>query len=429
MKLLVWGSHRGANLIAALGCGVAALLTADTLADHWPAWRGPSGLGVSTEHNLPTHWSRTESVRWRAALPDRGNSTPIVWDNRVFVTQAIEKDNRRTLMCFDRKDGKLLWQSGVTYAEKEATHATNPYCSASAVTDGQRVIASFGSAGLISYDFQGKEEWRRDLGKQSHIWGNGSSPILYKELCILNFGPGPRTFLIAVDKKTGRTVWQVDEPGGDFGDKSDNWRGSWSTPVVITLRDRDELILPLPGRVAAFEPLTGKELWSCSGLNPLVYTSALFSEGVVVTMGGFNGTSLAVKAGGSGDVTSTHLLWQTPKTKQRIGSGVISGGHIYILDDPGIAECIELMTGKVVWQERLQGPSKELTSWSSLVLAEGRLYGINQGGDTFVLRANPKFELLSINPLGETANASVATSNGDLFIRTHQNLWCIGEIH
>jgi len=160
-----------------------------------------------------------------------------------------------------------------------------------------------------------------------------------------------------------------------------------------------------------------------------VYTSALFSEGVVVTMGGFNGTSLAVKAGGSGDVTSTHLLWQTPKTKQRIGSGVISGGYIYILDDPGIAECIELMTGKVVWQERLQGPSKELTSWSSLVLAEGRLYGINQGGDTFVLRANPKFELLSINPLGETANASVATSNGDLFIRTHQNLWCIGKIH
>jgi outer membrane protein assembly factor BamB len=328
-------------------------------------------------------------------------------------------------MCFDRATGKLLWQSGVAYLEKESTHATNPYCSSSPVTDGQRVIAWFGSAGLVCYDFQGKELWRRELGKQAHIWGYGSSPILYGDLCILNFGPGERSFLIAVDKRTGRTIWQVDEPGGNFGSNPSEWKGSWSTPLVIHTGVREELVVGLPGRLAAFDPKTGKELWTCLGLNPLVYTSALWGEGILVMMGGFNGSSLAVRPGGNGDVTASHRLWQIPKTKQRIGSGVIAGAHIYILDEPGVAGCYELQTGRMVWQERLAGPSKELTSWSSMVLAEGKLYVINQGGDTFVLKPHPKFELIGANPLGEMTNASLAISDVDVFIRTHQALWCI----
>jgi outer membrane protein assembly factor BamB len=408
---------------------IAILSVSTALAGNWPGWRGPDGTGVTTEKNLPTRWSTTENVRWRTPLRERGNSTPIVWGDRVFITQAIEMESRRTLMCFDRTDGKLLWQSGVKYTEKEATHATNPHCSASPVTDGERVIASFASAGLCCYDFNGKERWHRDLGKQAHIWGNAASPILYGDLCILNFGPGERTFLIALDKKTGKTIWQVNEPGGDSGEtkpgEKPQWIGSWSTPVVIKVSGHDELILSWPKRVAAYEPKTGKELWTCSGLNPLVYTSPLYADSAVVCMGGFNGSSLAVKAGGSGDVTETHRLWQHPKTKQRIGSGVIAGGHIYILDDPGVAECIELLTGKVVWEERLQGQGAKSDSWSSMVLSGDKLYVVNQSGDTFVLKANPKFELLSANPLGETTMASLAVSNGEIFIRTHSNLWCI----
>jgi outer membrane protein assembly factor BamB len=403
-------------------------------AANWPAWRGPHGTGVCDEKNLPLHWSTDENVRWRVPLPERGNSTPIVWGNRIFVTQALEKEGRRTLCCFDRANGKLLWQQGTAYSEKEPTHDTNPQCSSSPVTDGVRVVAWFGSAGLFCYDFVGKELWHRDLGLQRHIWGNGSSPILLGDLCILNFGPGERTFLIAVDKKTGKDVWKVEEPGGHSGEKKPGeakaeWIGSWSTPIVIKAAGREELILSWPGRVVAFAPKTGKELWTCAGLNPLAYTSPLYDpgKGIVVAMGGFNGKAIAVKAGGSGDVTDTRRLWHHPKTKQRIGSGVIYEGHIYILNDPGVAECFELETGKLVWEERLTGRGKDNTSWSSMVLSDGRLYVVNHSGDTFVLKASPQFERLATNSLGEHTNGSIAVSDGELFIRTDQNLWCIAQ--
>jgi outer membrane protein assembly factor BamB len=407
----------------------ALAVSAPVFADNWPQWRGPAGTGVSAEKNLPLHWGTNENVRWRVPLPERGNSTPIVWGKRVFLTQAAE--NRRMLMCFNRADGKLLWQSGVTYPEKESTHETNPLCSASPVADGERVIASFASAGLYCYDFDGKELWHRDLGRQAHIWGNGASPIIHGDLCTLNFGPGERTFLIAVNKKTGETVWQVDEPGGDSGQEKPgekpNWVGSWSTPIVIKVNGREELIMTWPRRAAAYDPKTGQELWTCGGLNPLVYTSPLYSEGTIVAMGGFMGVSLAARADGNGDVTQTRRLWHHPKTKQRIGSGVIHNGHIYILNDPGVAECYELKTGKLVWEERLAGKGPDNSSWSSIVLADGRLYVINHSGDTFVLKASPKFELLATNSLGETDNASLAVSDDDIFIRTHKALWCIRE--
>ena len=409
---------------------VFALLCGPLHAANWPAWRGPQGTGACAEKDLPLHWSTNENVRWRAPLPERGNSTPVIWDNRMFVTQAIQKENRRTLICFERSNGKQLWQSGVAYQEKEMSHDTNPQCSASPVTDGERVVASFGSAGLYCYDLDGKEIWHRDLGKQTHIWGNAASPILHGELCILNFGPGERTFLIAVNKKTGETVWQNNEPGGDSGEKKPEqekpeWIGSWSTPIVISVDGREELIMAFPRRVAGLDPKTGKEFWTCRGLNPLVYTSPLYDDGIVVAMGGFAGSALAVKPGGSGDVTDTRRLWQIPKTKQRIGSGVISGGHIYIHNDPGVAECFELPNGKLVWEERLKGPGPKSDSWSSMVLSGERIYVVNQSGDTFVLKASPKFEVLATNSLSETTISSIAVSNGALFIRTHKALWCI----
>jgi outer membrane protein assembly factor BamB len=398
---------------------VLLVLSGTAGAADWPAWRGPTGQGLCEEKNLPLKWSAKENVKWKVPLADQGNSTPVIWGERVFVTQAIE--NRRTLMCFERAKGKLLWQSGTITDEKEPTHETNPYCSGSPVTDGERVIASFGTAGLFCYDFQGKELWHRDLGRQSHMWGVAASPVIYNDLCLLNFGPGERTFLIAVNKKTGATVWQHDEPGG----KADKYIGSWSTPILIETDVRKELIMPWPERVVACDPKDGREWWSCRGLNPLVYTSALYADGIVVAMGGFNGSMLAVKTGGSGDVTTTHRLWQAPKTKQRIGSGVIAGDYVYIVDDPGVAECFELRTAKPVWETRLKGPGPKADNWSSLVLADNHLYAVNQSGDAFVFRANPKFEAVSTNSLGELTRSSIAVSDGELFIRTYNNLWCI----
>jgi outer membrane protein assembly factor BamB len=401
-------------------------------AENWPAWRGPTSDGISTETGLPVNWSPTEKVKWKAPLPDRGNSSPVVWREHIFLTQAIESEDRRLLLCFDRATGRELWRVGTTFPGKELTHKTNPPCAASPVTDGERVIVSFGSGGLWCYDFSGKELWHRDLGRQTHIWGNAASPVLHGDLCFLNFGPGPRTFLIALDKKTGQTVWQHDEPGGSSGETvagttaKTPWLGSWSDPLVRRVGGRDELFMMFPNRVCAFDPATGKELWTSGGINALAYTSPIFADGIVVAMGGYSGKTVAVRAGGKGDVTESNRVWHNPRTKQRIGSGAIHDGHIYILNDPGTAECIELKTGKVVWEERLKGPGPSGTNWSSIVIAEGKCHAMNQGGDAFVFRASPKFELLATNSLGEHTNSSFAISQGDIFIRTAKHLWCIG---
>ncbi|MEY4200589.1 MAG: hypothetical protein RLZZ265_2329 [Verrucomicrobiota bacterium] len=420
---------------------LAALAVLPAPAAHWPAWRGSAGDGIAAEKGLPVKWSKTENVRWRVPLPEAGNSTPVVWGDRIFVTQPLGE--RRTLLCLNRADGKQLWQAGVTTKEKEPTHGTNPFCSASPATDGERVIVSFASDGLFCYDFSGKELWKRsDLGRQIHIWGNAASPVIHGNLCFLNFGPGENTYLLAVDKQTGKTIWKNEEAGGDSGitppppkdapaDKKaaprGKWVGSWSTPVIIQEGGQESLLMSWPGRVCSLDPATGKERWTCRGLNPLVYTSPLHRDGIVVGMGGFGGMALAVRTGGTGDVTDSKRLWHHPRSPQRIGSGVIHEGHIYIHNDPGTAMCLNLETGKEVWSERLKGESASGQNWSSVLLADGKCYTITQGGDCFVFKASPTFELLATNPLGERSNSSIVPADGQLFIRTHKSLWCIGE--
>lgn len=404
-----------------------ALLAPSLLAENWPAWRGPNGDGVSTETALPLTWSTTENVKWSVALPGPGNSTPIVWGDRVFLTQAVEK--RRTLMCFDRKKGDLLWQEGPTWEGAEKTHATNPYCSASPVTDGERVVAWFGPAGVYCWDMKGAQQWKVDLGPQDHIWGWAASPVLLGDLCIVNFGPGDRSFLVALKKQTGEELWRTEVPppnvweGPGAGQK---WTGSWATPVVLKTAQGNQLVMGYPGAVRGYDPATGKELWHCDGLNPLVYADPLIADDIVVGMGGFGGSALAVRLGGSGDLTPQRL-WQQKSSPQRIGSGVFKDGMVYMTNATGVVQCFDPKTGAVVWQERPKTPSNRASSWSSLVLSGDRLYLVNQASETAVLKAGPKFEQLAANVLdGAMSNSSVAVSNGDLFIRTHKHLWCIG---
>lgn len=401
---------------------VLLLFAAAGSADNWPMWRGAAGDGVTKETDLPLKWDQNENVRWEIKLPDRGNSTPIIWGDRIFLTQAIEKKNLRTLLCLRRKDGELLWQREVEYKEKERTHETNPYCSASPATDGERVVVSYGSAGVYCYDFDGKELWHRDLGKFDQIWGNASSPVIWNDLVFLNCGPGERTFLLAMDKKDGKDVWKVEIPGGKDGSKGGNdWIGSWSTPVVASIKGRDELIMNWPEELRAYNPQTGDELWTCKGLTKLVYTSPLVTQDVVVAMSGFGGSAIAAPTGGSGDVTDKRL-WQAEKNQQRIGSGVIVGEHVYMVNEPGQVMCFEWKSGKVLWQERLSGKSV----WGSILHAGDRLYVTNTEGETFVLAAKPKFEVLARNPLPkETTRASIIASDGELFIRTYEHLWCV----
>jgi outer membrane protein assembly factor BamB len=405
---------------------VVGFTTCPVLADNWPAWRGPTGQGHSSEKDVPLKWSGKENVRWKTALPDTGNGSAIVWGKRVFITQATDKGKKRGIMCFDRENGSILWHTSIPFDGNEPTHDTNPCGSATPVTDGQRVITSLGSAGLLCCDFEGKKLWHRQLGPMIHIWGNASSPVLYGDLAILWCGPGEKQALVAFHKKTGEPVWQHNVPGGKSGiAKGEQWIGSWSTPVIVRVGERDELILGVPYKVKGFDPKTGKELWLCEGLGPLVYTSPVVSaEGVVVAMSGFHGPALAVRAGGTGDVTKTHRVWVHPRPlPQRIGSAVIIGTHAYLINEQGMAQCFELNTGKDIWK------LARITSqtWGSLIDVAGRLYVTNTAGETVVLAAGLERVILARNQLGERVLASIAVADGKLFIRGYKHLYCIGK--
>lgn len=315
-------------------------------------------------------------------------------------------------------------------ASDERTHPTNPYCSASPVTDGKRVIALFGSAGLWSWDLSGKEEWHLDLGVQDHEWGYASSPVIHGDLCFLNFGPGPRTFLAAFDKSTGKEQWRKDLPAitpkmprnDGFGSNAEGMIGSWCTPLILTGKSGPELIMSWPETITSYDPATGKELWNKPGINSLIYASTMAGEGVVIGSGGYGGSTMALKIAGK----EPEQLWFKARDKQRIGSGVIKDGHLYILNTPGTAQCINLTTGQTTWEERLASTGAKGESWSSTILSGEWIYVPNQNTDTFVLRAAPKFEILSVNPLGDgLSNSSLAVSKSEIFIRTHEHLWCI----
>jgi outer membrane protein assembly factor BamB len=406
------------------------VLTAPALAADWPAWRGPTGQGFCEEKGIPVTWSDKENVKWKVPLAMPGNSTPVVWGDKIFVTQANTGGSQRSLLCFARTDGKLLWQKDVAYAEKEKNWNENWYCNASPALDGERAVVSFGSAGMYCYDFDGKELWKRtDLGTWEHNFGNGSSPVLYGDLAILWCGPNDprgRNFLLAVNKTTGETVWDQEQS-----------YGSWSTPLLIKFNGQDQLVLGYSrdvkgqpenktGFLYGFDPKTGKEIWKCQGLNSYCYTSPLYGDGIAVGMAGFGGSALAVKLGGPGDITSSRL-WLHPQNTQRVGSGLLLNGHAYIVEENGVPRCYDVQTGKEKWQVDSR-PGSGAGTWSSLVHADGRLYVPTKNAETLVFAADPTYKLLAVNKLpGEATYSSLAISNGQIFLRTFKNLWCIEQ--
>ena len=412
---------------------VLLLAPASTLlADNWPAWRGADGTGVSNEQNLPIHWSANDksgdkNIRWKVPLPEPCNSTPIVWNEHIFLTQGFDKGRRRALIALDRKAGKKLWQRELPCETKETSHHQNPPCSSSPVTDGKLVYAWFASPGLVALDFEGNEGWQRDLGPVLSHWGNASSPVVHNDLLFVFHGPGTPSIFYAFDKRTGKTVWQSQEC-----DINRNIFGSWSTPFVLRTKMREELIMPFPGeRVGgtgwfkAFSPRDGKVLWQCDGLGNEVYAMPIVDRdrNVIVGISGHNGPMLAVRPGGSGNVTKTHRLWRTDKrTPERIGSVIIHDGHLFISNVPGTMECLNVKTGESVWKKRLGG-----NLWGSILRSGDKLYVSNIQGDTFVVRAQTEFELIAKNSVGEPTFTALAPSNGELFLRTYKHLYCIAN--
>ena len=295
-----------------LSLAASLVLATNLFADNWPMWRGPLGTGVAKEKQLPTRWDSQTNVKWKTPLPERGNSTPVIWEKRVFLTQAIAA--QRLVVCLNRADGTVLWEKGTDYAGPEKFHPTNTPCAASPATDGEIVVANFGSAGIFAFDFEGRKLWQVDLGPVTHQWGYAASPVLDSERCYIHFGPGTNHMVVALEKRSGKKLWQVDVPIEHPSERTDGFAGkqgevgSWSTPILVQENQRTELVVSLPGRLAAFDPKSGAELWRCGGLNPLLYTSAMAGEGVVIGAGGYGGSTVAVRPGGVGDVTEQPLV-------------------------------------------------------------------------------------------------------------------------
>jgi outer membrane protein assembly factor BamB len=299
------------------------------------------------------------------------------------------------------------------YAGEGSYHG---YSSSTPTTDGQRLYVFFGKSGVFCFDLDGKELWHQTVGKGTHGWGSGASPLLYKDLVIVNASV-EGSALVALDKLTGKEVWHA--PGV---------RSAWNTPVLVTAPSKElELVISIQDRLLAFDPDTGKELWSADGIHLYVCPSVVAHDGVVYAIGGGH-TALAVRAGGRGDVTDTHVLWRTKKGSN-VSSPIYHDGHLYWASDSGgIVHCQEAATGKFVYSERLKPDSGLI--YASPVLAEGKLYYVSQRNGTYVVAAGPKFELVAHNTIEDDksrTNASIAVSGGQLLLRTDQYLYCIGN--
>ncbi|MBY0458010.1 MAG: PQQ-like beta-propeller repeat protein, partial [Gemmataceae bacterium] len=385
--------------------GVAVLVCAGGA--DWPQFRG-DGTGVAKDASPPTKWNAKENLKWTAGLPGPGSSAPIVWGDRVFVTcysgygTADAKGGAdklvRHLVCVDRASGKILWTAdvpGVTPEDPYRGYITeHGYASNTPATDGKTVYGFFGKSGVVAFDFDGKKLWQTSVGTSSDVrgWGTSSSVTLYKDLVIVN-AASENLAVVALDKKTGKEVWKADGKRLSL---------SFSTPALVKAGDQTDLVVAMPGEVWGVNPDSGKLRWLAS-INPSgnVCPGVVPGDGIAYVTGGFTtkGT-IAVKAGGSGDVTKTNLAWAV-KTSSYVPTPVLSDGRLCCVTEDGIAVCLKADTGAVVYEERLSVKGPGGTSrpfYASAVLADGKLFVPSRKGGVFVLKAGDTFDQLAQNP-------------------------------
>jgi outer membrane protein assembly factor BamB len=386
---------------------------------YWPRWRGPSGQGLVSGSGYPDTWSDTENVLWKVNLPGQGNSSPIIWKDRIFLTTAHDRGKRRSILCLDRADGKLLWESAAPEATPEEAKDKNGYASGTPVTDGERVYAYFGNHGLWCVDFEGKRVWHQSFGPLDAYHGTSCSPLLYKDRVIIfqDHRGASGSFVAAFAKRTGKELWKV----------ARKEKVGWGSPVAVRVGDHDEIIVSSENRVYAYEPESGKVLWTCAGNLVEVTPTPVVGHGLIYCCSGRVGPTLAIKPGGVGDVTKTHLAWEINTGSPFIPSPLLSGDYLYMVNDIlSVARCYEARTGKLMWAERLGTAVKHGFS-ASPVSVDGKVFLTNDSGDTFVLAAGPTFKLLHTNPLNATTLASPALLDGKWYFRTDKQLLCIGK--
>lgn len=403
---------------------VSLFATLSAAGADWPMWRGPAGDGRSPETGLPTRWTGAENVAWKTKIPGVGHSSPIVSSDRVFVTTALEQDTQRALVCLDRKSGKILWQKNVIRSLLERKHRLNSYASATPATDGKLVYVSFFEQPriqLAAFDFDGNEVWRISPGEFHSVHGFCSSPVIYKDLVILNGDQDATAYLVAFDKATGKERWRTDRP---------NKTRSYCTPIVVELAGKPQMILSGSKCVASYNPMTGEPYWVIDGPTEQMVASLVQTQGVVFVTGGFPELHvLGIDPSGAGNVSKSHVLWRDGQSKgdRRLASYVPSpvahGDWFFLVSDGGLATCFDAKSGQRLWQEKLG----KHHSASAVASADGLLYFTSDAGETFVLKAGAKYELVAKNDLGEEVRSSPAISHGQLFIRGVEHLYCIGN--
>ena len=385
------------------------------------AWRPVEGNNAIPGGDYPVTWSATENVSWKIDLPEAGNSTPVVKGDRIFVTQAITEGKRRGIICYSAKDGRKLWEQFVAQDVDETTHKTNPYCSASAFVEGDRVVAWLGNSGVFAWTLDGKQLWNTPLGPIEHVFGYGTSPVVYKGTVYLNFGPGKHIFVVALDLETGKEKWRipVTVDRQRYGDRP--IQGTYATPVFApNKRGVVEMITTFPGYIISLDPATGKEIWRCGGTDYNMHGSPAVKDNIVVALGGYLYESIAAEMGGAGDVTATHRLWQHEKNLNTVSTPVIVGDHFYRTGGNFIS-CHELKTGNETWKARFS----RTETWASPMLVGDLIYLVDKAAITTVFKPNPKkFEVVSVNETEEVmTNGSLAFANDAVYLRTHKSLW------
>ncbi|MGA2661402.1 MAG: PQQ-binding-like beta-propeller repeat protein [Verrucomicrobiota bacterium] len=413
----------------ALLAGVIAILAScPCAAENWPGFRGPGGQGISEEKNLPLTWSLTENLAWRVRVPGLGWSSPIVFEDCVFVTSASQDGTSCHLVCVNAVHGDIVWDKEVFSQDPPRKLAENSHATPTPVTDGRRVYAAFNGGRIVAtnWDGNGVWSWRDRQFVSKH--GLSASPILYGDLLIMPFdGNGPAdvnnigyltawdgAFIAALDKRTGREQWRA---------KRGLSRQAHVTPMVTDVNGKAQLISGAGDVVQGFDPGSGKLIWSVQSRGEGVVPSIVCGHGLVFTSSGYGAPTLrAIRPDGQGEVTSTHIAWESRVNVPLMPSFVYAGGLLFCIKESGVASCLEAETGHVVWLERLGG-----AFGASPVLAEGRLYCLAEDGSTLAIAADRKFKILARNPLEGLCKASPAISKGRIFVRSQNSLFCINN--
>jgi outer membrane protein assembly factor BamB len=417
---LIYSDIRTYVRFAMLASTIAACCAAAARAENWPGWRGPDRSGVSSERDLPLRWSATDGVLWKTPLPGQGISSPVIWDDAVVVTASDGKDLATLhFICLDRDTGRQRWQRKLWGTAPTLYHAQKSnMASPVPVTDGKHVYALFGTGDVFCVDMRGDLVWQRSLatefGKFENRFGHTSSPLLYRDMVVLQCDHYGESYLLAVDQKTGATRWKADRPGV--------WH-SWASPQLVPANGGHEMVVCAAYKVDGFDALSGKHLWTVGNMQRECIPSPVVAHGRVYAVSGPTGLSMAIRPGGRGDVTSTHVAWSNPRGAPFVPSPIVVGDYYYQIDDDGIATCLSAHSGERQWQKRFPGKYT-----ASPIAGDGKIYFVNEAGDTLVIQVNlDRYAELARNAIGEPVFATPAISQGRLFLRGEKHLYCIGR--